>query len=161
MRVLPLAALASCVCATFLVSLACGPKQQVYDPSTAASASAPPEAPSSAPACTQGPANPAEVLAKEPAVLQACIASGGKIDANLCGSAKIAVEVGKDGRVVRAEVAQSTLPAGVTDCIKARLAAVTYACPAEGTATYTVPVGLPIGGATGACPGFAPPASSP
>ncbi|MGZ3419817.1 MAG: hypothetical protein ACXWUG_31470 [Polyangiales bacterium] len=147
---------------TFAVASACGPKQQVYDPSAAASSSVPPAPSESAPACTQGPANPAEVLAKEPAVLQACIASSGKIDANLCGSAKIAVEVGKDGRVVRAEVAQSTLPVGVTDCIKARLAAVTYACPAEGTATYTVPVGLPIGGPTGACPGLpAPPPAGP
>jgi hypothetical protein len=84
------------------------------------------------------------------------MAPGGKLDGNLCGSAKIAVEIGKDGRVVRAEVAQSTLPESVTNCIKARLAAVTYACPAEGTATYTVPVGLPISGASGACPGMAP-----
>jgi hypothetical protein len=159
MRASSVAGLVISVSATFILAVACGPKQQVYDPSTAASASAPP-APSATVACTEGPANPAEVLAKEPAVLQACMASA-KIDANLCGSAKIAVEVGKDGRVVRAEVAQSTLPAGVTECIKARLAAVTYACPAEGTATYTVPVGLPIGGQTGACPGFAPPPAAP
>src|SRR3954465_7245404 len=111
MRASSVAGLVIAVSATFVLAVACGPKQQVYDPSTAASASAPP-APSAAVACTEGPANPAEVLAKEPAVLQACMTSA-KIDANLCGSAKIAVEVGKDGRVVRAEVAQSTLPAGV------------------------------------------------
>ena len=68
----------------------------------------------------------------------ACLAQGGKLDGNVCGSAKIAVEIGKDGRVVRAEVAQSTLPESVTNCVKARLAAVTYACPAEGRASPSV-----------------------
>lgn len=91
--------------------------------------------------------------------MSACLAGATKLDANLCGQAKIAFEIGKDGRVTRAEVASSTLPPGITDCIKARLAALQYACPKEGTAAYTLPVGLPTGTATGVCPGLpaAPP----
>lgn len=118
-----------------------------------ASTTPPPPPP---PACNEAPANPGEAMAKEPQVLSACMAGATKIDANLCGQAKIAFEIGKDGRVTRAEVASSTLPAGITDCIKARLAALQYACPKEGTAAYTLPIGLPTGSATGVCPGLPP-----
>ncbi len=106
------------------------------------------------PPCSDAPVNPADVIAKEPAILNACLASAGKGAPNPCGSAKIAIEVGKDGRVTRAEVAQSTLSEGATDCIKARLAAMQFACPKEGSGTYTIPVGMPVGG----CPGMPAPA---
>jgi hypothetical protein len=121
--------------------------------------------------CTDAPLNPAEAMAKEPGVMNACLASAAKGGvAAPCGNAKIAVEIGKDGKVIRADVADSTLPPGVTDCLKARLAAMQYACPKEGSATYTVPIGLPTGGVGGGCPGLpsvpapttgAPPASPP
>ncbi len=141
-------------------SVGCGgsqPAPQNVEPQGSAIATAPPPPPP----CTDAPFNPAEALAKEPAVLNACLASAGKFEPSLCGQAKIAFEIGKDGRVTRAEVAQSSLPTGVTECLKARLAAMQFACPKEGTATYTVPVGLPIGTPTGACPGLEPPPVSP
>ncbi len=131
--------------------VACGGSNKPAEQPAVATASAAPPPP---PACNEAPANPAEAMAKEPQVLSACMAGAGKIDANLCGQAKIAFEIGKDGRVTRAEVASSTLPVGVTDCIKARLAALQYACPKEGTAAYTLPIGLPTGAATGVCPGL-------
>lgn len=143
--------------------VACGgasqePKAAAPGPFT--SVAAPPPS-ANTPACSDGPANPAEEIAKEPALFNACFAAA-KLDPNLCGQAKIAVEIGKDGRVTRAEVASSTLPQGVTDCLKARLSAARYACPKEGTGTYTVPFGLPIGSPTGACPGLpAAPAPAP
>lgn len=146
-----------------VVAVACGggksqPQTATWTPDSASTA-----APSATqPACSDAPANPAEVMAKEPAVLSTCLASAGKVDTNLCGKAQIAVEVNKDGRVVRAEVASSTLPTAVTDCMKARLSSIQYACPKEGSATYTVPVGIPIGNdPTGACPGLPPPGSMP
>lgn len=145
---------------TAVAGAGCGsqPPPQTAEGQTSTVATAPPPPPP----CTEAPFNPAEVLAKEPGVLNACLASAGKIEPNLCGQAKIAFEIGKDGRITRAEVAQSSLPAGVTECIKARLAAMQFACPKEGTATYTVPIGLPLGSATGACPGMdAPPAATP
>lgn len=142
------------------VATACGGgNKPANEPAPVASASAAP-APTT-PACSDAPVNPAEVIAKEPAVFSACFAPGGKLDPNLCGQAKIAVEIGKDGRVSRAEVASSSLPQAVTDCLKARLSAIQYACPKEGSGTYTVPFGLPIGSPTGACPGLPAPASSP
>jgi len=105
--------------------------------------------------CTDAPLNPADAMAKEPGVINACLTSAAKGGvAAPCGNAKIALEVGKDGKVIRADVADSSLPPAVTDCIKARLAAMQYACPKEGSATYTVPIGLPLGGAGGACPGL-------
>jgi hypothetical protein len=134
----------------FTSVVACGGSNKPVEqpPVATAPTAAPP------PACNEAPANPTEAMAKEPQVLSACLAGAAKLDANLCGQAKIAFEIGKDGRVTRAEVASSTLPVGVTDCIKARLAALQYACPKEGTAAYTLPVGLPTGSATGACPGL-------
>lgn len=142
------------------IATACGGgNKPATDPVTVSSASAAPTP--TTPACSDAPANPAEVMAKEPAVFNACFASAGKLDPNLCGQAKIAVEIGKDGRVARAEVASSTLPQGVTDCLKARLSAIQYACPKEGSGTYTVPFGLPIGSPTGACPGLPGAAPSP
>jgi len=142
------------------IAAACGGgAKPANEPAPVASASVAPTA--TTPACSDAPANPAEVIAKEPALFNACFASAGKLDPNLCGQAKIAVEIGKDGRVSRAEVASSTLPPGVTDCLKARLGAIQYACPKEGSGTYTVPFGLPIGSPTGACPGLPAPTGSP
>lgn len=118
--------------------------------SVAASSAAP-----TAPPCSDAPANPMDAMAKEPQVFNACLGGLSKMTGAICGHAKIAVEIGKDGRVTRSEVASSTLPPGVTDCIRARLDAQQYACPKEGTATYTVPLGIPIGSSpTGECPGL-------
>jgi hypothetical protein len=131
---------------------ACGKKEPQAPPGsgggTATVATAAP------PECKEAPLDPTAVIAKEPALLNACLANAGKVDANLCGSAKIALKVGKNGRVQNAEVAQSTLPVAVTDCVKARLSALQYACPSDDSAVYTVPVGLPIGGPAGECPGM-------
>jgi hypothetical protein len=130
---------------------ACGSKGGAKSPEgTEPTASTTASTPPPPPACADAPANPGEVLAKEPTVFNACLA-GAKPDPKLCGSAKIAVTIGKDGRVSNAQVAQSTLPDGVTDCIKARLAAMQFACPKEGSASYTIPVGFP---GTGGCPGL-------
>ncbi len=139
----------------FGVFTACGGSAQPANtpaPGPSTSVAAAPT--STTPACSDAPANPAEVIAKEPALFNACFAStAGKLDPSLCGQAKIAVEIGKDGRISRAEVASSTLPPAVTDCLKARLASIQYACPKEGSGTYSVPFGLPIG-----CPGMPAPA---
>jgi hypothetical protein len=145
-----------------IASYGCGPKNP---PQTVDSMQAAAAASSSAaqPPCVDAPANPADVIAKEPAILNACLANAGKVDANLCGSAKIAVKLGRNGKVQNAEVAQSTLPIPVTDCVKARLAAMQFACPTDDSAVYTIPVGLPLGGPNGEClgmpgaPGGAPP----
>ncbi|MBI2391475.1 MAG: AgmX/PglI C-terminal domain-containing protein [Deltaproteobacteria bacterium] len=151
--------------AFFVASLglaaACGGSSKPpAEPAPVPSASLAPAAPTATtPACSDAPANPGDAIAKEPQVFNACLASAGKMDGgSLCGQAKIAVEIGKDGRVSRAEVASSTLPPAVTDCLKARLSAMQFACPKEGTGTYTVPFGLPIGSPTGACPGMPAPA---
>lgn len=133
---------------------ACGGSNKPPETQTGPFTSVAPSVAASAPPCSDAPANPAEAMAKEPNVFSACLAGASKMTGNFCGHAKIAVEVGKDGRVTRSEVASSTLPAGVTDCIKARLEAVQYACPKEGTATYTVPLGIPIGSPVGECPGL-------
>jgi len=142
----------ACPLIALALAAACGSKNEAKSPEgtePTATASATPPPP---PACTDAPANPGEVIAKEPGVFNACLA-GAKPDPNLCGNAKIAVTIGKDGRVSNAQVAQSSLPAGVTDCIKARLAAMQFACPKEGSATYTIPVGMP-GTPAGGCPGL-------
>ncbi len=132
--------------------LACGGSNKPVETAPPVASAAP--APPPPPPCKDGPLNPAEAMAKEPNVFSACLGGVGKLTGNFCGQAKIAVEIGKDGRITRSEVASSTLPPGVTDCIKARLEAVQYACPKEGTATYTVPLGIPIGHPTGECPGL-------
>lgn len=136
------------------LGLACGGSNKPPETQTGTFTSV--AAPSaSAPPCSDAPANPAAAMAKEPGVFNACLGGLSKMTGNLCGHAKIAVEIGKDGRVTRAEVADSSLPPGVTDCIKARLEAQQYACPKEGTATYTVPLGIPMGNSpTGECPGL-------
>ena len=121
------------------------------DPSAGGGGVAP--APSSAP-CTNAPPNPAEELARQPQIFQACLQNAGKIDANLCGSAKLAIKLGKDGKVQNAEVAQSSLPIAVTDCLKARLGAMQFACPSDDSAVYAVPVGIAGGGPNGECPGM-------
>jgi hypothetical protein len=138
-----------------VISVACGGSTPPpANPDPAASTSVATTAPTHPP-CSDAPFNPGDVMTKEPAVLNACFASAGKITPNFCGSAKIAVEIGKDGRVTRAEVADSTLPEGVTECMKARLANMQFACPKEGSGTYTIPVGMPVGGCPG-MPGAAP-----
>lgn len=146
------------VLASLGLAVACGGSSKpAAEPAPVTSASVAPTAPT--PACSDAPANPADAIAKEPQVFNACLASAGKLEGgSLCGQAKIAVEIGKDGRVSRAEVASSTLPPAVTDCLKARLSAMQFACPKEGTGTYTIPFGLPIGSPTGACPGVPAPA---
>src|SRR5688572_27567988 len=98
-----------------LVLLACASSNKPVEtaPPVASAAPAPPP-------CKDAPMNPMEAMAKEPNVYSACLGGLGKMTGNFCGQAKIAVEIGKDGRVVRSEVASSTLPPGVTDCIKAR-----------------------------------------
>ena len=139
-----------------LIGIACGSSNKPAETVPPVASASAPAAP---PACNDAPANPAAAMAKEPSVFGACLGGVGKLTGNFCGQAKIAVEIGKDGRITRSEVASSTLPPGVTDCIKARLEAIQYACPKEGTATYTVPLGIPIGHPTGECPGLpgAPP----
>lgn len=130
------------------LSLACGSKGDAKSPSeptaTTTGTILPPTPP-----CNDAPANPGEVVAKEPGVFNACLSGAAKPDPKLCGNAKISVTIGKDGKVSNAQVAESTLPEGVTDCIKARLGAMQFACPKEGSANYTVPVGVP-------CPGMPP-----
>lgn len=111
-------------------------------------------APPPPPECKEQQPNPGDILAKEPGIVTACITNAGKVDANLCGSAKIALQLGRNGKVQNAEVAQSTLPIPVTDCIKARLAAITFACPSTDSAVYSIPVGLPGGGPNGECLGM-------
>lgn len=134
-------------------SIACAKKQP--DPANATVYTATePSTPPLPPPCQDQPFNPSDVLAKEPGIVSACVANAGKLDTNLCGSAKIAVKIGKNGKVQSSEVAQSSLPIPVTDCIKARLAAQQYACPSDDSAVYTVPVGLPLGGPNGECPGM-------
>jgi hypothetical protein len=139
--------------------VACGGKQS--EPQTVTGGPVPDPAPSANPACKDAPPDPGVELSRQPQIIQACLANAAKVDANLCGSAKIDVRIGKDGKVSQAEVAQSTLPLPVTDCIKARLAAMQFACPSEGSASYTVPVGLPGGGPNGECPGVGSPATPP
>jgi hypothetical protein len=138
--------------ASTLSVLACGGSNPPAETAPAVASAAP--APPPPPPCKDGPVNPGEAMAKEPNVFAACLGGASKLTGNFCGQAKIAVEIGKDGRITRSEVASSTLPPGVTDCIKARLEAVQYACPKEGTATYTVPLGIPVGHPTGECPGL-------
>ena len=116
-------------------------------------------APPPPPPCKEAQPSPGDILAKEPGIVTACITNAGKVNTNLCGSAKIALKLGRDGKVQNAEVAQSTLPIPVTDCIKARLAAITFACPSSDSAVYSIPVGLPGGGPNGECPGM--PAGAP
>lgn len=135
------------------LAAACGGKGEAKSPATDPTASASTIA-APPPACADAPANPGEVIAKEPNVFSACLAGAAKPGPNPCGSAKIAVTIGKDGRVSDAQVAQSTLPEGATDCIKARLAAMQFACPKEGSATYTIPVGFPGATPSGGCPGL-------
>jgi hypothetical protein len=138
--------------------VACGGKQS--EPTTVTGGPVPDPAPAP-PACKDAPPDPGVELSRQPQIIQACLANAAKVDANLCGSAKIDVRIGKDGKVSQAEVAQSTLPLPVTDCIKARLAAMQFACPGEGSASYTVPVGIPGGGPNGECPGIGSPATTP
>src|SRR5262245_29998061 len=83
-----------------------GESRAVVTPGTLAP-SAPP------PPCSDAPMKPGEVIAKEPTVFNTCLASAGAAPQALCGNAKIAVEVGKDGRISRAEVTQSSLPPAV------------------------------------------------
>ena len=136
-----------------VVSVACAKKQPDPAHATVYTATAPTTPPPNPP-CVDAPTNPGDVLAKEPGIVSACVANAGKFDTNLCGSAKIAVKIGKNGKVQSSEVAQSSLPIPVTDCIKARLASMQYACPTDDSAVYTVPVGLPLGGPNGECPGM-------
>jgi hypothetical protein len=132
----------------------CGGSSKPAETAPVATAAALPPSP---PPCTDAPVNPGDAIAKEPAVLNECLAGVAKIEPNLCGQAKIAFEIGRDGKVTRAEVASSSLPTGMTDyCIRARLSALQYACPRDGSATYTIPLGLPI--PPGACPGGTAPA---
>jgi hypothetical protein len=141
--------------AALSIAVACGGTNKPPETQTGPFTSVAPSAVATAPPCSDAPANPLEAMAKEPKVFQQCLGGINNMTGSFCGHAKIAVEVGKDGRVTRSEVASSTLPPGVTDCIKARLEAQQYACPKEGTATYTVPLGIPIGNSpTGECPGL-------
>lgn len=153
MRALSVALL---VVGSFCCALACGSKQS--EPQTVTGGPVPGPSSTVNPACKDAPPDPAVEIARQPQIFQACFANATKVDANLCGSAKIDVRLGKDGKVQNAEVAQSTLPLPVTDCIKARLGAMQFACPAEGSASYSVPVGLPGGGPNGECPGVGAPA---
>jgi hypothetical protein len=152
-------AAAACTLSVFVLAslVACGSSQ----PQTVTGGPVPDPTPASAPPCKDAPVDPGVELARQPQIIQACLANATKVDANVCGSAKIDVRIGKDGKVSQAEVAQSTLPLPVTDCIKARLAAMQFACPGEGSASYTVPIGLPGGGPNGECPGIGSPATTP
>ena len=152
--------LLSIALSTSMAFFACG-AQQRSDPQTVTGGPVPGPSSSVDPACKDAPPNPMVEIARQPAIVQACLANAAKVDANVCGSAKIDVRIGKDGKVSSAEVAQSTLPLPVTDCIKARLAAMQFACPSEGSASYTVPVGMPGGGPNGECPGIGAPATVP
>ena len=157
MRFAPLYIVAACSLAVPLVFVACGGKKGAQSPNGGNSVvttvgTLPGAAPSS---CKDAPVNPGDAIAKEPGVFNQCITNAGKLDPNVCGSAKIAVKIGKNGRVQDAEVAQSTLPVAVTDCIKARLGELQFACPTDDSAVYTVPVGFPVGGGPhGECPGM-------
>ena len=134
-----------------LLPIACGNKGDAKSPEASPTVTGTMISPSAP--CNDAPQSPGDVMAKEPTVFQTCLA-GAKPDPNLCGSAKIAVTIGKDGKVSSAQVAQSTLPAGVTECIKARLSSMQFACPKEGSASYTLPVGFGSPTGTGGCPGI-------
>ena len=142
--------------ASLVLTAACGgkakePQAATWSAPSAGGGVAP--APSGPP-CNNAPPSPVEELARQPQLFRACLQNVGRLDPNLCGSAKLAIKLGKDGKVQNAEVTQSSLPVAVTDCLKARLGAIQFGCPSDDSAVYTVPVGLAGGGPNGECPGI-------
>ena len=83
----------------------------------------------------------ADSMAKVRTQYKRCFEQGIRRDPNMAGRLVVSIDVGADGKAIRASIAKNTgVSADVADCVAAASGALEFAPPAGGSATVEMPV---------------------
>jgi hypothetical protein len=92
-----------------------------------------------------GISNAPHVVAGMRAGFRRCYVRALKDDPNLRGKVTVIATVGANGEVTKTNVAKTSLPKSLTDCITARVGAAQFAPPDKAPAKVTIPIQLEQG----------------